>query len=935
MATDTPILSYNFRESLIKLTAGYLSIDRFESIVETFEASLQKWNCSQRVENNLMRIINALFDRVYFLEMCLRYPHYPEITAAIAAHSNYLTDIIAANPEYLSWILNTGVLNVKPTQAILEKEIKETLRSHKKFQYKCRALKSLKRKYMLRIGVQDILNIGSYEDTVSELSILAQQLASTLFNLCYAETLEKNNIKTTKREYCLIALGKMGGEELNYSSDIDLMVFYDKDQNYRNGKTYREVLIEAIRLFIQQATIPDDRGTLYRIDFRLRPDGNSAPLCSTLEDHIKYYESRGEDWERMMLLKANLTAGSAKLYKEFQKRIHPFVFPLSFTQSPKEQIKRLRQMVLSSAPDQRNIKLAAGGIRDIEFPIQTLQMLSGGRYPDLRTGNTLIAMNHLVEHQLLSREEKRSLLHIYIFYRRIEHYLQLMNNLQVHTFPEEGELTESLAKFFEFPDVDAFNREVASMQESIRRFYQSVMLQEEDTVAEDMFAGVVFHDTSKALKNMEYLQFGKGLLNTRQFDKKTSDSFRIIAPVLHEYLLTSPFPDVVLDNLAGILRRTFIPSLWYEVFRNKPVFQAFLRVCEYSQKAISALNQNPSLHEFVLSGTVFEELTIENSDQFLMKEILFILSFQLTIGILTPHEVSQIISGVIRKRVLDLIVSKIAPNYDGNDYAVMFLGSLATGEMTFASDVDLLFISRENRKYPSIQDDFSSLLDDIKKKLAPFPVDCRLRPEGVAGLMVIDIPHYMQYVRQRMRVWEMQAMTKMHFATGSIELYEAVQILLEDTLDTMESSVILQEIIAMRKRIYSIPAKGESNSFQIKRSSGGLVDIEFILQYFALIKPGCFTACNGKTLQEQFAVLIKNKALKKQQADILIQNYRGMKDVEISLQNLFDISSVTMKEDTNFREKATAFYGGSGNTLFNDILERIQQNLDIFHLLMQ
>ena len=894
-----------------------------------FEQALQKQYISSRSENNLLRIFHALFDRTYFFEVALRYPHYSEITTAIAAHSNYLTDIIAANPEYLTWILSAGVLNTKPTKDLLEKEITSAVKSHKQFQFKCRTLKSLKRKYMLCIGVQDILGIASFEETVAALSHLAQLLASELFTLCYHETLARFNILKSARKYCLISLGKLGGEELNYSSDIDLMLFYDKDQNLKGGRTYKEVLSEAARLFIKQATVPDDKGTLYRIDFRLRPDGNTAPLCHSLDECIKYYESRGEDWERLMLLKANFVTGTTKLFADFKKSVTPFVFPIAFSQSPKEQIKRLRQVVLSSAPDQRNIKLAAGGIRDIEFPIQTLQLLNGGRYADLRTGNTLTALSCLVKHHLASEEEQRSLGRIYIFYRRIEHYLQLMNNLQTHTFPEQGELTESLTAYLGYENADAFNTDVESMQEAIRRFSHSVM-QDEDHEAENIMHDIPFVDSTKAWKNMEFLQYGKGLLDTRQFDKKTSDSFMATAEVLREYLCNCSAPDLVLENFSGIIRRTFIPSLWYELFRNKPVMKAFLRVCEFSQKSVNALIAYTQFHEDVLSGLVFDEFTVENSGHFSIREIMFILAFQLTIGIITPNELSKIFTGVIRKRITELVNELIVPSFDVDDYVVLYLGSLATEEMTFSSDVDLLFICRDNKKYPSAQDDFEILLDKVKKSLAPLQVDCRLRPEGSKGVLVIDIPHYIPYVRQRMRIWEMQAMTKMHLASGSNSMYQGIQVLLEDNLHEYTSNVILDEITGMKKKV----SAQQESSFHIKRSPGGLVDIEFSLQYL-ILKNGYLTLCGGFPLAEQIAELVKAKTLKKPQGVLLYNNYRTLKELEIIVQNLFDVSSASMKSEHTFREKIAAYMQKRPDELFETIEAVIKENKNLFSLLMQ
>ena len=165
--------------------------------------------------------------------------------------------------------------------------------------------------------MNDILGYADIKTTISQLSILAKTLATQLFANCYDLILSKYKIKKTNRNYTLIALGKLGGDELNYSSDIDLVLIFDKNIMINNRKEYFELLTESLQLFIESSNTITENGYLYRVDFRLRPDGKSSPLCRTINDTLHYYETRGEDWERQMLIKASYVMGDKKLYQKF------------------------------------------------------------------------------------------------------------------------------------------------------------------------------------------------------------------------------------------------------------------------------------------------------------------------------------------------------------------------------------------------------------------------------------------------------------------------------------------------------------------------------------------------------------------------------------------------------------------------------------------
>ena len=336
---DHQNLSEEFFTRLVEISAGYMTSESFDKFIVILQSEVANHYFTRSSESNLLRIISAMYDKHSFLTDSINYPHYIEIIVVISTNSDYLTDILVRNPEYFYWIVNPSNLESKLNFEEFEKSVNVSLGFYKTFSAKLNFFRTLKRKEILRIGLKDILSLSSLEDTTEELSILAKVITAELFELCLEEIKSKHQIKNIQSSYCIIGLGKLGGNELNYSSDIDLIIFYDKDQTIKS-KNYSELLTEAIYLFIECVSSITSSGFIFRVDFRLRPDGRNSPLCRSFREYLDYYESRGEDWERQMLIKAGFIGGNLNLYNQFINYLSYFIFPASFSSSPTEQIKK-------------------------------------------------------------------------------------------------------------------------------------------------------------------------------------------------------------------------------------------------------------------------------------------------------------------------------------------------------------------------------------------------------------------------------------------------------------------------------------------------------------------------------------------------------------------------------------------------------------------
>lgn len=912
-------------------TSGYLSVSQFDELLDKFNDEIAKHYFTKTSENNFIRLFTAVYDRTYLLKDCLFYPHYPGIIISLVSNSNYLTDIAVRNPEYLNWVLATDALNSGFDEHSFESDLRQMLSSYQNLNSKVNLLKSIKRKETLRIGLRDILGIQTLRETTTELSIIAKTLTAILFELCYESIQQKYKIKTIKNKYVLFALGKLGGGELNYSSDIDLMLAFEKNTLISKKIEYFEFLSEVIFLFIDFASSVTDTGFLYRVDFRLRPDGKNSLLCRTLGDTLQYYEIRGEDWERQMLIKTGFISGDKELFEYFINYVQPFVYPHSFSVSPIAQINKLRKITLDHLKDDRSIKLSFGGIRDIEFSLQALQLLNGGKNPDLRTGSSLKAIDALHEAKIISSNEKESLSKSYILYRKIEHFLQLMNDLQTHSIPIEGELLEKLSVHLGFISTNSFVKKVEATKKEVQKFYASILEEDVNSVSSDIEETVInYEDKQRAQRNILFLREGKGILEQRSFDNRTMNLFAEIELPLTEYLVKAGNPDGTLNNLVRIIKASKFPSLWYEACRNKSFLTALLKVAEFSQFSVDLFAEDAQLRELFLSGKSFQVIN-PVSTELSLKELRFCLAVQFTLGIIEQKDAAQTLSTVLKHRFNILFDEYFSSKKYKSKITAAAMGSFASGEMTFFSDIDLVFISKGCERYSSIQKDVFDFINNLREQLHPFTVDSRLRPEGKTSLIIWDINKYIDYLDKRAQTWELMSLSKLSFLSGSREIFSQLAEAVENRISLAECKSIKKDIYDMRIKLYPKSIGQINNRFHIKKSRGGIVDIEFIIQFLILCSPDLFLNAFGGNVMSLLDLLNNENKLLNDDADSLRDNYLFLKRTELVVQSLFNSGTSLLPVEDKKLELAAYLLGFNSREDFQIKLNKvIKMNSNIY-----
>ncbi len=911
-------LTKNFTTKVIEKAAGKVPQTVLEDFLSYIEKETARHYFTKSSESNLLRIIQNQYDITFFINECLRYPHQIEILISLSNNSNYLTDILVRNPEYFHWIINPSVLEQKIDYKYFKESLEKTVSSFRTFDSKVNAIRNFKRKEILRIGLKDIYLKEELKNITLYLSHLANSISAILFDLCYKEILIKYSLEKTTRKYVLFSLGKLGGSELNYSSDIDLVAFYDKNSLINKNIYYNQILSETILLFIESASKKTGAGFLYRVDFRLRPDGRNAPLCGSYADYIRYYETRGEDWERQMLIKANYLCGSKNLYKIFLDSVSRFIYPATFSVSPIEQIKKLKTSIEQRSKSDENIKFVSGGIRDIEFSLQALQLLNGGKDINIRTGNSLDANDKLLDKNILSEEEAEIFKSAYVFYRRVEHYLQLMNDQQTHTIPAEGEMAERLAHFLKFKDLKSFKKQLNLSKDKVQSIYKSIVGIKDQADSKNDFDKIILIDSKRAKSNFEFLRTGKSLFDKKQFDNRTTFSFEKIEDELIKFLGSSIDPDIVLENFTRVIRNAHFPKLWYDEFFDNKFFNLFLSLCERCQKAIDLFAEDKFLRDTFLSRECLVPLNKENFSNLSLKALHFRASIQLTANIIKPDAFAGFYTEFLNQMIMSLTREFVSDEKWQDNFFIAAMGSFGSSELSFASDIDLVFVVSDIQKYPYIQIEFQRLLQNLKDNFSGLEIDCRLRPEGKSSQLVWDVEDYKKYFSNRARVWELQAFTKCRYIFGNIELFNSFITHYILTVKQKDKVLVKKEMSEMRKKLYP----GLNTSFDIKKSSGGLADIDFILSFLFLINPDLLVERKEKRTSNSFE-LMKKASFKEINFGQLEINHYSLKQIELTNQLLFNgrISKIPTEELK--LKKLSKECGFSNTKLFMDRLNEI------------
>ncbi len=468
-----------------------------------------------------------------------------------------------------------------------------------------------------------------------------------------------------------------------------------------------------------------------------------------------------------------------------------------------------------------------------------------------------------------------------------------MNDQQTHTIPSEGEIAEKLAHFMGFDNLKSFKENLESAKKEVQSVYNSIVGFEKSIEDNINFDKINFIDTKRSKNNYEFLRTGKNLFNKKLFDTRTTASFERIKEQLINFLSSSIDPDLVLDNFSRVIKTALFPKIWFEEFSDNKFFNLFLEICERSQKAIDLFAEDKIIRDNFLSRESLIPFKHELLTKMGLKTFHFRSAIQLTAKLLAPQTFSTLYSDFLKNKFSMLIDEFTVDKKWKGKYFIAAMGSFGALELSFSSDIDLVFVVSDIQKYPSLQNDFQKLLKTLKDNFTGLEIDCRLRPEGKSSQLVWDINDYKKYFSNRARVWELQSFTKCRLLSGNENLFSDFIDHYIKTVKQKDQKIIKSEMVAMRKKLYPV----SDDSFNLKKSSGGLSDIDFIISFLFLTNPDLLFELNKNGFNNRIDKL-KMKPCKGVNIDLLESNYYFLKQIELTNQYVFNskLSKVPTEE---------------------------------------
>lgn len=822
---------------------------------------------------------------------------------AIFGNSPYLTQCIHKAPEFVHYLFTNG-----PSQAYayitdnLAEKRKETLNDNDL----AKVLRIAKRQVSLAIAIADICDVWPLTEITGKLSDFASQALS----ICTAQVLTQAatagaftlaNPQSPEEQSGLIILGmgKLGARELNYSSDIDLIIMFDPDV-IRTDKPDR-LQNQLVRLTRNLVKLMDDRtadGYVFRTDLRLRPDPSATPLAVSIRAAEAYYESLGQNWERAAMIKARPVAGDIAAGERFLKWLTPFIWRKNFDFAAIQDIHSIKRQInvhrggAEVALAGHNVKLGAGGIREIEFFAQTQQLIWGGREAILRTPETIKAVKALTEFGLCEQQTANDLIDAYDFLRRVEHRIQMINDEQTHLLPEEGKALQDFSIFLGYADFQTFSADMLGCFQTVKDHYTNLFAESPSLAAEGNITGsLVFTgtdpdpDTMKTLRDMGYQNpetvdsIVRGWHHGRHRSTRSLRAREILTelmPVLLSSIASTTNPDTTFLRFEEFLAALPSGVQLFAMFHSNPeLLKLVAEIMGEAPRLASHLSRRPSVLDCVLAPdfydptpgieTMTEELETRLQRTDYMEEILnatrrwshdrrFQVGVQQFQGLIEPMAASQTYSDIAEVSLSCLyprVYDEFKQNHGeipGGEMALLGFGKLGSQELTATSDLDMVFVYKSdqdvtasNGKKPLSTSQYFSRLSQrlINAVTARTPegilyeLDMRLRPAGNSGPIACTTESFRQYYHHDAWTWEHMALTRCRVIVAGDDFKQQVETIIADNIQlARKNDEILRDVSSMRQRL--VKEKGTDCIWSLKQYRGGLVDIEFIAQYMTI-----------------------------------------------------------------------------------------------------
>lgn len=823
-----------------------------------------------------------------------------EIADCVFGNSPYLSKVFIKHPEYVERMAGLG-----PNEAwqhLIEELRISVFGDTVNVSQLMEILRRYKQIASLHIAICDVTQLWSLNEVVSRLSELADIcVKATLHNLLIAEA-KKGELAVEDEEYpfsssgiFVLALGKLGAHELNYSSDIDLMFLFDHEiLSYTGRKTAHEL---AIRLAKDLIKVLDERtpdGYVFRTDMRLRPDPSSTSIAVSTESAELYYESWGQNWERAALIKARCIAGDVNAARSFLTHLEPFVWRKSLDFYAIQDIHSVKRQIYASKGGAsinvmgHDIKTGRGGIREIEFFVQIQQLIWGGRNPLLRSPRTLNGLRDLYAEGQISNDACEELTRSYEFLRRLEHHLQMVNDEQTQKIPAALHKAEAISCFMGYDDLGCFESDVTKHLRLVESHYADLF---EDSPALTVDGNLVFTgtdhdpDTLETLGKMGYenpsvvSQVIRSWHHGKVRATRSTRSRQILTELLPALLLAfakTRQPDRAFINFDQSLSKLPAGVQLFSVFYANPeILDLIAEIMGDAPRLANYLTASTQRLDYVLDPEFFNEFPphdvllselsnrmsrLNNFEEKLESCVGWTNDLRFRTGVLvlreimTPYDGSKTltsIADVVIQSLVPIVTKEFESRFgviESSSLAILAYGKLGSGELMPSSDLDLVIIYDAKADAHAVDTDRSlpasayfirlaqrivSALTLMTSEGRLFDVDLRLRPSGAQGPFASNLESFKKYQSSEAWIWEHLALTKARVVYATNDIAFQIEKTVDDVLSTKrEKRDIGKAIAEMRTRIQK--ERRQHGFWDIKNMEGGLADTEFLIQFHAL-----------------------------------------------------------------------------------------------------
>lgn len=772
-----------------------------------------------------------------------------------------------------------------------------------------KCLRHHRRAEMIRIAIRDLTKLASTQETLRDLSNLADGLISGALDWHYQQMCNRfgipvGNQSGEPQKMIILGMGKLGGHELNFSSDIDLILAYP-EKGYARNERGRETPNDQFFIKLGQAlnkslTEFSAHGPVYRVDMRLRPFGNSGPLAVSFSELENYYEIHGRAWERYALVKARVVAGDFEKGQELFEILRPFVYRKYVDFTAVESLRELKTMInaeVQKKDKQNNLKLGRGGIREIEFITQAFQLIHGGRDTDLQ-GRELVPMLHtLAQKRLIAQATKDKLIEAYLFLRDAENRVQEWNDQQTHELPVDEKQQVLMAESLGFDSYTEFLQKLEQYLNFVQTEFDALFAedkssnQDNESLKKACLSDYIDEDAIEPLHLKEAEQVVHHLhqfMNHRSYTHASNEAvsrFKAVLPVVLTQLQQVDNQAVTMERVLKVTENIMARSVYLVLLKeNQQAINHLLQLCSLSTWMTEMLAKYPALLDQLIDERVLYEPLLADD---LKKEACALLEkadgddeefmnrirqwrhaqvFKVAAADITGHlpvmKVSDYLTWIAEATLLVVVeyawrfMQKRSglPGGLGQNapcpFMVLGYGKMGGIELGYGSDLDIVFLYHglnssdfsdgkrplENNVYfTRMGQKIISLMTTMMPSGTLYEVDTRLRPNGASGLMVTDFESFMKYQENKAWTWEHQALVRSRAVVASpqgekdFNDFKAGFIAQKRPLEDLK-----KEVIEMRHKMRQSLDKSNAEQFDLKQGSGGIVDIEFMVQYFVL-----------------------------------------------------------------------------------------------------